>query len=130
MSDLQFAIGSLFYVPFVPLVVSSFLTGCSPGDCSSILKARHIPAHVHQPPLAVRWQHPVREARKLGLEVFVAHRVIEAAHGMLDKFIEVPAVFSDEGDADLVLMDRRIDYSRDAVAQGRDGPVTHRAVAE
>src|SRR5262245_26261203 len=96
MSDLQFAIGSLFYVPFVPLVVPYFLTGCRPRNCCRVLQASDIPAEVHEPPLPVSREDPIGEPGELGFEVLIAHRVVQTTHGVFDKFIEPPAVFSGE----------------------------------
>src|SRR4030095_14494203 len=79
---------------------------------------------------AVAGENAVGQAGKLAFKVFVAHWMTQAADGVLDELFNAAAAFGCNRNSYLVLVQRRINDGRNAVAQRRHRPVADRSITE
>src|SRR5579872_2362235 len=89
-----------------------------------------LPAHLDQSANAVARQDPVGEIGELRLQRLIAHRIVDAADGVLDEFLELPPILQNDARADLGFPNRGIDDGADTLAQRSDGRVAHQLVTE
>src|SRR5690348_6319515 len=63
------------------------------GDRTGVRQVGDVPTQIEQLPLTFWRENTVGESGELGLEILIAHRVVQAADRVFDELLEAAAVF-------------------------------------